>query len=221
MNAKMNKKLIIIGASGFGREVAWVIKRINIEIPQTWNLLGFVDDNEEIHNTLLNDIPVLGSIDILNKIKDEHYVVCAIANPFIREKIISLLEKNSLIKYATIIDPSVILDESSFIAEGCIICANTIITVNAFIEKHSLINLSCSIGHDAHINKYVTMYPQVSVSGNVIVQENVEIGTGSQIIQGVRIGSNSIIGAGSVVIKDIPNNCTAVGVPAKPVKFHT
>lgn len=46
------------------------------------------------------------------------------------------------------------------------------------------------------------------------------MGTGSIIIQGLTIGENSIIGAGAVVTTDVPKNCTAVGVPAKPIKYH-
>jgi len=40
-----------------------------------------------------------------------------------------------------------------------------------------------------------------------------------QLIQGITVGNYSIVGAGAVVIKDIPEKCTAVGSPAKPIKF--
>ena len=52
------KDLIIFGASGFGREVAWLIERIN-RVNPTWNLLGFMDDNEEIQGTEINGYKVL------------------------------------------------------------------------------------------------------------------------------------------------------------------
>lgn len=45
-----------------------------------------------------------------------------------------------------------------------------------------------------------------------------KFGTGMQIIQGKNIGTESIIGAGAVVIRDIPDRCTAVGSPAKVIK---
>lgn len=66
----------------------------------------------------------------------------------------------------------------------------------------------------------VTLYPSVNVSGNTFLEESVEMGTGSQIIQGLRIGEGTIIGAGAVVVRDLPGRCTAVGIPAKPIKFH-
>ena len=58
-----------------------------------------------------------------------------------------------------------------------------------------------------------TTYPSKVIIGN-----NVWIGSGANILPGVSIGDNSIIGAGSVVIKDIPANSVAVGIPAKVIK---
>lgn len=49
----------------------------------------------------------------------------------------------------------------------------------------------------------------------ITIGNNVYIGTGAYIMGGVTIGDNVIIGAGSIVTKDIPPNCCAVGVPAK------
>ena len=105
------------------------------------------------------------------------------------------------------------------IGEGTIICAHTIITVNISIGEHVIINLDCTIGHDAIIEDYVTLYPSVNVSGFTHIGHAAELGVGMQIIQRKSIGDYSIVGAGAVVVKDIPAKCTAVGIPAKPIKF--
>lgn len=118
------------------------------------------------------------------------------------------------------IHPSVIYSESVNFGEGSIVCAGNIITVNIEIGKHVIINLDCTIGHDANIGDYSTILPSVNVSGFVKTEECVSIGTGSAIIQGVNIGKNTVVGAGAIVVKDLPENCTAVGLPAKPIKFH-
>ena len=52
-----------------------------------------------------------------------------------------------------------------------------------------------------------------------IIGDNVSIGCHSCVIGGVRIGNNVTIGAGSVVVKDIPDNCVAAGNPAKVVRY--
>ena len=63
------KKLIIIGASGFGREVAWLVERIN-KVKKTWDLLGFIDDDESIQGKEINNYKVLGKIDEIDRYRD-------------------------------------------------------------------------------------------------------------------------------------------------------
>lgn len=70
------------------------------------------------------------------------------------------------------------------------------------------------------VDDFVTLYPGAIVAGNVHIGNNCELGTGCNIIQGLDIGKRTIIGAGAVVVRNIPENCTAVGVPAKPIKFR-
>lgn len=210
------KDLVIIGAGGFGTEVAWLIERINHDTPK-WNVLGFVDDNESIQGSEINGYKVLGNVDWLKQ--QNLHVVNAIANPLIKKKVIEKLEGSNNL-YPVLIDPSVIYSKSVDFGEGTIICAGAIITVNIKIGKHVIVNLDCTIGHDTSIGNYATILPSVNVSGEINIEEAVSVGTGSAIIQGVSIGENSIIGAGAVVVKDLPSNCTAVGSPAKPIKFH-
>lgn len=208
------KDLYIIGAGGFGREVAWLVERIN-EKELTWNIKGFVDDSENLKNSFINGYKVVGNISFLNSLGKDSYCVCAIGNTIARKNIV---EKINNISFATLIDPSVIMSSKVNIGEGSIICAGSIITTNIEIGKHVIINLDCTIGHDDNIKNYVTIYPSVNVSGNVKIENNVEIGTGTQIIQGKTITDNVIIGAGAVVAKNIEEEGTYVGVPAKSIK---
>ncbi|MBP3683815.1 MAG: acetyltransferase [Oscillospiraceae bacterium] len=212
------KDLIIIGASGFGREVAWLVERINAKLP-TWNILGFLDSDPEKQGQMINRYPVLGKDEKVQEYPAA-YVVCAIASARIREKIIRNIQQLMPdIKFAILIDPSVEMSEWISVGEGTIICAHTIATVNIGIGSHVIINLDCTVGHDAIISDFVTVYPSVNISGNTVIGHCCEIGTGTQIIQGKRIGDYSIVGAGAVVVKDIPPKCTAVGSPAKVIKY--
>lgn len=206
--------LIIFGASGFGREVAWLVERINTE-ESTWNLLGFMDDAEELQGTLINGYKVLGKTDDVKHYPDA-YFVCAVGASKVREKIINRMKQvNPNIKFGTLIDPTVEMSKLVTIGEGTIMCAHTIITVNIEIGNHVIINLDCTIGHDAVIKDFVTLYPSVNVSGISTIGRGVELGTGMQIIQGKHIEDYSILGAGAVVVKDINEAGVYVGVPAK------
>lgn len=208
------KDLYIIGAGGFGREVAWLVERINTVTP-TWNIKGFIDDNESLWETTEDDYKVLGGCDYLKELRDV-YVVCAVGNVRTRELIIDKI-KNTDIQFATLIDPSVIKSDKVEIGEGSIICAGNIITVDVKIGNHVIINLDCTIGHDDVIHDYVTVYPSVNISGNVEVGKCSELGTGVQIIQGKKIAAYTVIGAGGVVVKDIEEKGTYVGIPAKKI----
>lgn len=211
------KDLIIIGAGGFGKEAAWLVERINAHLSQ-WNLIGFVDDDISKHSRLINGYKVLGGCE---KIKDypQAFVVCCIANTVVRKAIIEKISpyKNA---FATLIDPAAIVCSKSKIGAGSVVCAGSVISVDIKIGSHNIIDVNSTVGHDATLFDYVTLYPSVNVSGNTVLGEGCEIGTGTQIIQGVKIGQRAIVGAGAVVNKDLPADCTAVGVPAKAIRFR-
>lgn len=209
------KDLYIIGAGGFGREVAWLVERINAT-NNTWEIKGFLDDNEKIWDSIIDDYPVLGGISYLANCEDA-YVVCAVGNAKIRKKIIEKLSGLD-IRFATLIDPSVIMSRRVKIGEGTIICAGTIITVDVTIGNHVIINLDCTLGHDDIISDYVTMYPSVNVSGCCNIGECVELGTGMQIIQGLSVVKGTIVGASGCVVKNIDYAGTYVGMPTKKIK---
>ena len=211
------KDIVIIGAGGFGREVAWLIEDIN-KVEHNWNIVGYVDDDKTIQGKYINNYKVIGNIEWLKH--QELYVVSAIGNPMVKKKIMeNLMESKN--HYPIIIHPSVISSDRVTLGEGSIICAGNILTVNINIGKHVIVNLGCTIGHDSVVGDYTTILPSSNISGFVKIGECVNIGTGSAIIQGVSIGENTVIGAGAVVTKTLPANCTAVGVPAKPIKSYT
>lgn len=209
------KDLVIIGAGGFAREVAWLVEEIN-EVNKEWNLLGFLDENKDNHELRLNSYPVIGGLEFLEK--NEVFYVCAIGNSKVRKQIIQKIEKSNATP-AILVHPSVMISKKyTTIGEGTIICAASIITVNVNLGKHNIVNLDCTIGHDVVTEDFVTVYPSVNISGNCNIGECTELGTGTQIIQGKNIDENVIVGAGSVVVKDIEANKTVVGVPAKVIK---
>lgn len=202
------RDLYIIGAGGFGRETAWLVERINADTP-TWNLRGFLDD-ETMQGRELTGYKVAGPVEMLKGMPDV-WAVCAVGNVNIRRKIVSRL---SGVNFATLIDPDVKMSDRVTVGEGCIICAGCILTVDIKIGNHNIINLDCTVGHDATLDSYVTLYPSVNISGNTHIGSETEIGTGVNIIQGITVTGKTIIGAGSVVVKDIEKNGTYVGVPA-------
>lgn len=213
----MSKKIAIYGFGGFGREVKNLIEDINQDSNQ-YEFIGFFDDNSN-----LNDVDtkhkLLGGIKELNDWNEEIAVAIAVGDPKVKKCIVEKIE-NPNVDYPNLIHPSVIGNPNNYtLGKGCIICANNIITVDISIGDFLILNLSCTIGHDTIIKDFCSIMPGVNVSGEVQLGNCAYIGTGAKIINLVEIGENTIVGAGAVVSKSLPPNCTAVGIPAKPIKF--
>ena len=212
------KKILIFGAGGFGREVQWLIERINQKKP-TWEIEGYLDDGVK-PQTEINGYKVLGGMEKLKEYGDTAAVVVAVGSAKTREKIVTAIKRIGDFQFPNLIDPDVQLSQFVSLGQGNIICAGNILTVNVCLQDFVILNLSCTVGHDAHLESFVTVYPGVNISGNVRIGERAELGTGSQIIQGITIGQDTIIGAGAAVVRHIQSPCVAVGVPAKPIRIR-
>jgi sugar O-acyltransferase (sialic acid O-acetyltransferase NeuD family) len=211
------KQVVIIGAGGFGREVLDIIDACNLA-QKTYEPLGFVVDPQfGKPGTFVNEKPILGGFDWLAEHVDDTYVVCAVGPSHQRYQLIERAKRLDC-RFISLIHPSAILTRWVSMGEGVIITAGCILTNQIEIGNHVHINLDCTIGHNADLGDFVTLAPGVHVSGNVIMETGCYIGTGANIIEKLQIGEWSTVGAGSVVIRNIPANSTAVGIPAKVVK---
>jgi acetyltransferase EpsM len=91
---------------------------------------------------------------------------------------------------------------------------------NTFIDDHAILNVAATVSHDTRIGPYSMLNPGVHLAGNVTVGEGCYLGVSSSIIHGLSIGSWTTIGAGAVVVRDLPENVTAVGVPARVIRTN-
>ena len=209
------KKVVIIGAGGFGREVVEIFKEQN-KIQKRWEILGFIDENKELWGKSINNYPVLGGFDWFDNKKDVGCLI-AIGDPKSRKKIAQFLEEKG-VQFYNAFHPSVIISDIVSMGTGVIICAGSIISVNSTIKNHVIVNLNCTIGHDAVLENFCSIMPSVSISGEDHLGEGVYVGTGATVIQQITVGEWSLIGAGATVMIDVPKNVTAFGMPAKIMK---
>jgi sugar O-acyltransferase (sialic acid O-acetyltransferase NeuD family) len=218
---------LIFGASGFAKEVDWLIN----EIFEEDNSVDFRPDYFVVHKDdskigdRINNISVISEEDAISKFAhSSEYLVnvfVSIGSPFIKEKIVNNINEIKNFKFPTIIHPNVSLDkraERLKIGQGVIICSKNVLTTDIKIESFVHLNLACTIGHDTVIGSFSTISPGVNISGNVKLGKNTFVGTNATILENISIVSKVIIGAGAVVSKDLNEAGTYVGIPAKKTK---
>lgn len=206
----MYKKVVIIGAGGHAKVIADIVDKSQ-DI-----LLGFLDDNLEKGKTVICDYKVLGKIEEVLQLKEQDEnieFVIAIGNNNIRKEISDKYQLN----YYTAIHPSAQIGLDVTIEKGTQILANACVNSCAKIGKHCIINTGAIIEHDNIIEDYVHISPNATLGGTVKIGENTHVGIGAVLKNNIEICSNCIIGAGAVVVKNIIEEGTYVGVPAKKI----
>lgn len=205
--------LVLFGAGGHGREMHDLVEDINAT-GRKWNLLGFLDDDASLHDTEVHGLPVLGGAEWLDKHRYV-YTSIAIGSTTTKEAIVRKLKAHS--KFATLIHPSVYVGTRVTIGEGTLVSGGSRITTDVFIGRHVIVNVHCTVMHDCIVEDFVTLAPNVNLSGGTVLKEGCDLGTNAVILPGITVGGWAIVGAGAVVIEDLPGQVTAVGVPAKPI----
>ena len=211
------QKLVILGAGGHAREVLDVIDAVNAEKP-SFEILGFiVEPGFQKPGTLINDVPVLGYFDSLEQKRDQFKAVCGVGFSAPRYRVVQKALQSG-IEFVNLIHPDALLTRWVTLGSGVIITAGCILTNQITIGDHVHLNRQANISHDNLLEDFVTVSPGVNLSGNVTLKQGSFIGTGANIIEGKTVGAWSRVGAGAAVIEDIPDNVTAVGVPAEVVE---
>lgn len=208
------KDLVIIGAGGFGREVVALVRDIN-KAKEEWNFLGFIDDNET-GQTIEGD-KIIGTTDDLLNMEEKPYISIAIASAKIREKI-SEEFKSKGFEFATLIHPSVEIGPHVEIGEGSIICKKNQFTTNIKVGNFCILNENCATGHDTIFKDFVSVMSFGLFGGKTVIGKGCYFGLRCTIINNLEITDNCIFGAGSVVVKNVTESGTYVGVPVRRVK---
>lgn len=204
----MSEKVIVIGASGHGKVVADIVRRSGN------TLLGFLDDNEALSSEI-SGIPVLGKVADYARYPEASFVV-GIGNSAIREKIACQLNN---VRWYTAIHPSAVISAlDTKIGVGSVIMANAVINPSAYVGEHSIVNTAAVVEHDNHIGSFAHISVGAKLGGTVSVGSHTWVGIGAAISNNISICDHCTIGAGAVVICDIKESGTYVGIPARKIK---
>ena len=212
MNNRNSSKCAIIGASGHGKVIA-ELAELN-----GFSDIHFFDDKWPALTKVENWI-VYGDFNkLLNDLAEYEAVVVAIGHNSTRLKMHRvLINKGALCP--PLIHPSATVSPYSCLGVGSVVMAGAIIQAFSIIGQACIINTAATVDHDCHISDGVHISPGSHLAGAVKVGEASWLGIGSSVKQAIKIGSNTVVGAGAAVVKDVLDNQTVIGVPAKPIIF--
>jgi sugar O-acyltransferase (sialic acid O-acetyltransferase NeuD family) len=201
--------LVIYGAGGMGQEVA------DLAILAGRQVLGFVDDNPELHGQEILGLPVLGDRSWLGG--REVPVFVAVGAPASRRRVTSELHVLGVGESAALVHPTAYVGRGCEVGRGSVVAAAATLTADVHLGRNVIVNAGSTVSHNSRLADFATVAPGAHLAGNTLVGEGADVGIGASVIQGLSIGAWSVVGAGAVVIDDVEADQTVVGCPARVI----
>jgi sugar O-acyltransferase (sialic acid O-acetyltransferase NeuD family) len=120
--------------------------------------------------------------------------------------------------YVNALHPNAVIARTAVLGHGVIVNANAVVQPFARIGNHVMIHAGAVVEHDCIVEDFVNLAPRVTLAGYVKVGRCSVVYTGAVVVPGIKIGEFATIGAGAVVLEDVVEHGTAVGVPARVIK---
>ena len=208
------KRLLIIGAGGFGREVlGWAL---DIQPAQDqWEVAGFLDSNQHALKDFSLKYPLIGDPLTFSPSPDD-LLVCAIGDTRTKLRLCQHLVSRGA-EFVSLIHPTVVMGPNCRIGHGCVLCPGVVLTTNVTLGNFVTLNVHATVGHDVVIGDGCTLNAHSDVTGCAKLGEGVFLGSHAVVLPNARVGDYAVVGAGSVVLKKVRPNTSVMGVPAKQI----
>lgn len=199
----------VLGAGGHAKVLIDTIRAEGRFCP-----VGVLDDNPARLGDQVLGVPVLGSIttESIARFSIRQAVIAIGANR-IRQAIAHRLDGQVI--WGTLVHPRGYVAPDVPVAAGTVVLAGAIVQPGSRVGRHAIINTASSVDHDCTIGDFVHVAPGARVGGNVQLGVGALVGIGATVLSGRNVGTWATLGAGGVAAVDVPDERTAVGVPAR------
>lgn len=207
----MEKPVIIFGASGIAKAALEIFNSNNIIV------YGFLDDNEELHNTEINTVSVLGATDdhgFTKLIGQKCEAFVATDDNTLRKDYVDYLTETRKVMPTNAVHQNAVISDSFSIEHGNFINAGVILSNDSKMGSHNIINSRSIIEQEVEIGSFVQVGAGSIINTKVKIEDEVFIGSGVTVVAGVTIHKGARVGAGSVVVGDVEAGQTVFGNPA-------
>jgi sugar O-acyltransferase (sialic acid O-acetyltransferase NeuD family) len=215
-SAARKPRILILGGGGHGRVVLDILLQA-----RGCDVVGFLDNNADIHGRRIDGIPVQGAVDELSRFRSEMQIdgaVIAIGDNGARRGLARKVDDLGL-ALINAIHPSATIAHNATLGRNVVIAAGVVVCANCQVGDSVILNTGCIVDHQTMIGEGTHICPGVRIAGRVKVEPGVFVGIGATVVPKITLGCEAIIGAGSVVIEDVPPLATVVGVPARSIKL--
>lgn len=213
-------EVIILGAGGHAKVLIEALR-----LAQPGIALGLLDPDRAWHGRQILDVPVLGDDDLLPSLAAESPELCfvvgvgaIVASPH-RRRLFDLAQGLGLRPF-TVIHPAAIISPSAQIEAGAQILAGAVVNTEARIGANAIVNTRAVVEHNCQIQAHAHVATGACLAGGVQVDLEAMIGAGATLRQSIHVAAGAVVGAGAVVVRDVLQGETVVGVPAKALVHY-